>query len=132
MAGTVREAEDRVVMITGATGALGAVAAERFARAGARVASVGRELASLNELGGQLGIGADRWLAVPGELTDTDAAQAVARAVTDRWDRIDVLLHLVGGWAAHPSSISTTMRSATCSISTFGRRCTSCRRSCRG
>ena len=93
------EAEGPVVLITGVTGALGRVAADRFASSGARVALVGRDKARLEKLGGQLGVGVDRWLAVPGELTDTRAAQAVARAVTDRWGRTDVLLHLIGGWA---------------------------------
>ncbi len=44
-------------------------------------------------------MGSDRWLAVPGDLTYPDAAGAVADAVTGHWGRIDVLLHLVGGWA---------------------------------
>jgi NAD(P)-dependent dehydrogenase (short-subunit alcohol dehydrogenase family) len=92
------ELDAPVVLITGATGPLGRVVAQRFARDGARLALVGREQGRLDELGEALGVGSDRWLAVPGELTDADAARAVAAAVTDRWGRIDVLLHLVGGW----------------------------------
>jgi NAD(P)-dependent dehydrogenase (short-subunit alcohol dehydrogenase family) len=88
-----------VVLITGATGALGPVAAARFARDGARVALNGRDRARLDELGGSLALEDDRWMSVPGELTDTAAARAVTDAVNQRWGRIDVLLHLVGGWA---------------------------------
>jgi NAD(P)-dependent dehydrogenase (short-subunit alcohol dehydrogenase family) len=37
-------------------------------------------------------------MTAPGELSDGAAAQSVAGAVVERWGRIDVLLHLVGGW----------------------------------
>jgi NAD(P)-dependent dehydrogenase (short-subunit alcohol dehydrogenase family) len=88
----------RVALITGATGPAGRAAAERFARDGAHVALVSRDLARLDELGRSLGIDDDRWVAVPGELTDAAAAMAVTLAVTAKWGRIDVLVHLVGGW----------------------------------
>ena len=88
-----------VVLITGATGPLGRVVAHRFARDGARLALVGRDHARLAELGEGLGVASDRWMPMPGELIGTDSAGAVARAVTAQWGRIDVLLHLVGGWA---------------------------------
>jgi NAD(P)-dependent dehydrogenase (short-subunit alcohol dehydrogenase family) len=91
--------EARVVMITGATGPAGRAAASRFSADRARVALVSRDRSSLEEVGRSLGVGDDRWLAVPGELTDGEAARAVANAVVDKWGRIDVLLHLVGGWA---------------------------------
>jgi NAD(P)-dependent dehydrogenase (short-subunit alcohol dehydrogenase family) len=93
------ELDTRVVLITGATGPLGRVVAHRFARDGARLALVGRDHARLVELGEGLVVSSDQWLAVPGELTDADSADAVAGAVTAQWGRIDVLLHLVGGWA---------------------------------
>ena len=90
---------DPVVLITGATGALGRVVAKRFARDGAHLALVGRNQGRLDELGKELDVGSDRWLAVPGDLAEADAGGAVADAVTSHWGRIDVLLHLVGGWA---------------------------------
>jgi NAD(P)-dependent dehydrogenase (short-subunit alcohol dehydrogenase family) len=90
--------EEPVVLITGATGPLGGAAAVRFARDGARLALVSRDRERLEAMGESLGIASDRWLAVPGELTDADAAHAVAADVVQHWGRIDVLLHLVGGW----------------------------------
>jgi NAD(P)-dependent dehydrogenase (short-subunit alcohol dehydrogenase family) len=93
------ELDTPVVLITGATGPLGRVVAHRFARDGARLALVGRDHARLAELGEGLGVRSDQWMPVPGELIDTDSADAVAAAVTAQWGRIDVLLHLVGGWA---------------------------------
>jgi NAD(P)-dependent dehydrogenase (short-subunit alcohol dehydrogenase family) len=92
------ELDAPVVLITGATGPLGRAVAPRFARDGARLALVGRDHGHLAELGEGLGVGSDRWMPVPGELIDADSASAVANAVTAQWGRIDVLLHLVGGW----------------------------------
>ena len=88
-----------VVLITGATGPLGRAVAPRFARDGARLALVGRDHGRLAELGEGLGVASDLWMPVPGDLTVAGSAGAVADAVTAQWGRIDILLHLVGGWA---------------------------------
>jgi NAD(P)-dependent dehydrogenase (short-subunit alcohol dehydrogenase family) len=85
--------------VTGATGSLGRVVANRFARDNARLALVGRDQSALDGLGGSLGVRSDQWLTVIGELTNAEAAARVAAAVNDHWDRIDVLIHVVGGWA---------------------------------
>ena len=47
----------------------------------------------------ELGLPADRTLAAPGDLTDPAAARAVAGAVEAAFGRIDVVAHLVGGYA---------------------------------
>ena len=77
-----------IVLVTGATGALGQVAIRR----------VGRDQPALDAVAERVGLPADRWLSVVGELTDAEAARSVADEVNERWGRIDVLLHLVGGW----------------------------------
>jgi NAD(P)-dependent dehydrogenase (short-subunit alcohol dehydrogenase family) len=91
--------DGRVVLITGVTGPLGRVAAARFGRDGFRIAGVGRDRERLDALAREAGLDAEAWLPVVGELTDAEAARAVAQAVIERFGRIDVLLHLVGGWA---------------------------------
>lgn len=91
-------AEPRVVLVTGATGPLGRVAAARFAADGARLAFVGTDEARLRAVATEAGLESDRWLPVVADLTDRDAAIATAAAVEARFGRIDVLLHLVGGW----------------------------------
>jgi len=88
-----------VVLLTGATGSLGRVVARRFARDGALLALAGREQSALDELGQSLGIGPERWLSGLGELTDAEAGRKVAQAPLERWGRIDVLVHVIGGWA---------------------------------
>ena len=87
-----------VVLITGAAGPAGVAAARHFADAGARLALAGRDAAKLTGIGASLGVGSDRWLAADGDLREAEGAQSVVSATTERFGRIDVLLHLVGGW----------------------------------
>ena len=97
-----------VVLITGATGPLGRAASARFARDGARLALVSRDLERLNELGRGLGIGDEQWLALPADVATVAGATSAAEAVTDRWGQIDVVLHLVGGWVGGTSVVDIT------------------------
>jgi NAD(P)-dependent dehydrogenase (short-subunit alcohol dehydrogenase family) len=86
-----------VVLVTGATGPLGRAVVKRFAADGARMALVGRNRERLDALATRNGLGDDDWMPIEAELTDAEAG-AVA-AVEARFGRVDVLLHLVGGWA---------------------------------
>jgi NAD(P)-dependent dehydrogenase (short-subunit alcohol dehydrogenase family) len=90
--------DDRVVLVTGATGVLGRMVAERFAAAGARLGLVGTDLARLTAVAHDLGLAEDLWLPAVGDLRQADDSRAVVEAVTARFGRVDVLLHLVGGW----------------------------------
>jgi NAD(P)-dependent dehydrogenase (short-subunit alcohol dehydrogenase family) len=90
--------DDRVVLVTGATGVLGRMVAERFAAAGARLGLVGTDLARLTAVAHDLGLAEDLWLPAVGDLRQADDSRAVVAAVTARFGRVDVLLHLVGGW----------------------------------
>ena len=91
--------ERSVVLVTGATGALGRAVVRRFAADGARLALVGRHEDRLRRVAASAGLADDDWMPLLGELTDRAAAQAVVDAATARFGRIDVLAHLVGGWA---------------------------------
>jgi NAD(P)-dependent dehydrogenase (short-subunit alcohol dehydrogenase family) len=90
--------DDRVVLITGATGPLGRVAAREFAADGARLGLVGRDASRLAEVATEARIPDDRWVAATGSLEHADQATAAIGAVTERFGRIDVVLHLVGGF----------------------------------
>ena len=90
---------DRAVVITGATGGLGQVASKEFARRGAQLALVGKRLDKLDELSAGLGLPPERVLTHAGNLVDSEAAGQLVRAVRDKFGRLDVLLHLVGGWS---------------------------------
>jgi NAD(P)-dependent dehydrogenase (short-subunit alcohol dehydrogenase family) len=91
-------AEPQVVLITGASGPLGRAAAARFAADGARLALVGRDLARLEAAALGAGLATGARLLVPADLRSREAADAMTAVVTARLGRIDVLLHLVGGW----------------------------------
>jgi NAD(P)-dependent dehydrogenase (short-subunit alcohol dehydrogenase family) len=91
--------ESPVVLVTGATGALGRAVVRRFAADGARLALVGRHEDRLRRVARDAGLADDAWMPALGELTDRAAAQAVVDAVVARFGGVDVLAHLVGGWA---------------------------------
>jgi NAD(P)-dependent dehydrogenase (short-subunit alcohol dehydrogenase family) len=91
--------EPLVVLVTGATGPLGRAVVARFAEEGATLALVGRHPDKLEALAHRAGLPDDRWMPIVAELTDASAASEAARAVEAKFGRVDVLLHLVGGWA---------------------------------
>jgi NAD(P)-dependent dehydrogenase (short-subunit alcohol dehydrogenase family) len=96
-----------VAIITGAAGGLGKVVSRDFAAAGMRLALVGSRRAPLDQLGTELGLAPDRWMAVDADLRDRAAAEGVAAAVEGRFGRTDVLVHLIGGYHGGHSVVET-------------------------
>ncbi len=91
-------AAERVVLIAGAAGAVGRVAARAFAADGARLGLVGRDATRLAAVAVEAGIEDDRWVGVKADLRIADEAAAAVAVVTERFGRVDVVLHLVGGF----------------------------------
>jgi NAD(P)-dependent dehydrogenase (short-subunit alcohol dehydrogenase family) len=89
---------DRVALITGASGALGRAAAAAFAADGWRLGLAGMHLDRLHDAAASAAIPDARWVAAAADLRTPDGAAAVVRAVTERFGRIDALLHLIGGF----------------------------------
>ena len=87
--------KNRVVVITGATGGLGKVATQIMAREGAQLALIGTHAEKLSQLAAELEAPPFTYAA---NLADPQAAQSAAQAVADRFGRVEVVLHLVGGW----------------------------------
>jgi NAD(P)-dependent dehydrogenase (short-subunit alcohol dehydrogenase family) len=81
---------DRVVVVTGATGAAGRAVCARLQRDGFAVAAVGRDAARLADVPA-----AGHHVA---DLTDLEDARRVADEVRREHGRVDGLVHLVGGW----------------------------------
>ena len=99
--------EPRTVMITGAAGHLGRAVAAHFAAAGARLVLVDRQAEAL-----AAAFGAEtRHLTCPADLLDVAQVQAALAAGVERFERIDVLCHLAGGFrmgeAVHETTDST-------------------------
>ena len=88
-----------VVWITGASGGLGASVAAYFAKAGARVALLAQHEAALQQA--VAGWPADwqaRALCLPVNLLQPQAVQHASEQVLQHWGRIDVAVHLAGGF----------------------------------
>jgi short-subunit dehydrogenase len=84
----------RIIVITGASGGIGAQIALRLAEQGARLVLVAREADLLDALGGRLAGAGHRWLAVDfTELADLERARQLVESVTDR---VDILVNGAG------------------------------------
>jgi NAD(P)-dependent dehydrogenase (short-subunit alcohol dehydrogenase family) len=90
--------QDRVVVVSGATGGLGRVATREFAAAGAKLAILGRTQEKLDGLAEELKLDKARTLTQAVDLSEPGAVDKAAAAILERYGRIEVLLNLVGGW----------------------------------
>ena len=91
---------NKVVLITGANGGLGTAVTKAFLEAGARVAGVAKKIQDSD-------FPHPNFVAYSAELGSAEAARAVAASVIAKWERIDVLVHLVGGFAGGRSVADT-------------------------
>jgi NAD(P)-dependent dehydrogenase (short-subunit alcohol dehydrogenase family) len=91
---------DKVVLITGATGALGAAVTREFAQTQARLALTGRSEQRLEHLMDEAGLPAERAFAVPADVTQAEGVQGLVEAIETHLGRIDALLNIAGGWRA--------------------------------
>ena len=90
----------KVVLITGATGGLGAACARELACEGATLFLCARTESDLEALAGELaeaGCEKASWLAA--DLTSPEAAAAVAASAEEAFSRVDVLLNCAGASA---------------------------------
>jgi NAD(P)-dependent dehydrogenase (short-subunit alcohol dehydrogenase family) len=94
-----RGAGGQVALITGATGSLGRVVAAGFAEDGWRLGLVGTDEGRLQAMAGDLGLDGDRWAPATADLADAAAARAAVETIERRFEAIDAVIHLVGGWA---------------------------------
>ena len=88
----------RVVVLTGATGALGSKVAHAFAARGDSLALLDHNQDRLDSLTRDLNIRDELLFATVVELRDGAAVHSTAEAITAKFGRVDALIHLVGGW----------------------------------
>ena len=92
--------KNKVVLVTGANGGLGTHVTEAFLRGGARVAGTARKIQPTD-------FGSGDFSAIPGELSNESGARAIVKQVIDKFGRLDVLVHTVGGFAGGSSVAET-------------------------
>jgi NAD(P)-dependent dehydrogenase (short-subunit alcohol dehydrogenase family) len=91
---------DKVVLITGATGGLGAAVTSAFLDAGARVVGVAKKIQNSD-------FPHPNFIAYSAQLGSAQAARITVAAVTAKWARIDALVHLVGAFTGGKSVADT-------------------------
>ncbi len=93
---------DKVVVLTGATSGLGKAAATDLARLGATLVLVGRTAERNEEAVGEIvaATGNASVSQVPADMGHYDEVRALAEAVLDQHDRLDVLIHNAGALSA--------------------------------
>jgi NAD(P)-dependent dehydrogenase (short-subunit alcohol dehydrogenase family) len=89
---------DRVAVVTGATGGLGAAVTSELAARGASLALLDINSERLDSLARSLSLPEARLFTRVLDLLDPDQVKSTAQAVAEKFGRIDILLHLVGGW----------------------------------
>lgn len=90
--------QEKVIVITGATGALGVKTTHAFAARGHSLALLGTDQARLDALVRDLNLPEDRSFTVMVDLRDGEAVHAAAGAIAARFGAVHALIHLVGGW----------------------------------
>lgn len=102
---------DKVALVTGAGGNLGAAVVKAFNAAGARVIAVDHTTGKMPPLFPEFVDSQDAYLAEGVDVTDPDQVEALAIESLNRFGRIDVLVNTVGGYRAgtpiHETSLET-------------------------
>src|ERR1043165_3202696 len=90
--------QGKVILITGATGALGNKTAQAFAARGHSLVLLGHDQNKLDSLTRELNLPTDRFLTSAVDLRDANALHATAEAVAAKFGGVHALIHLIGGW----------------------------------
>ncbi len=101
-----RDFNEKVILISGACGGLGAALCKRFAAAGARIAATDLDAAKLDTLVTALRATGAEALALPGDITDASACRAAVAATLAHFGALDGLVNNAG--ISHRSLLEDT------------------------
>jgi NADP-dependent 3-hydroxy acid dehydrogenase YdfG len=96
--------EPKVVVITGASGGIGAALAERLAGGGASLGLVARRAEALGEVAARCGPNA---IPIVGDMTRREDVRRAVKETLARFGRIDVWVNNVGRGISRPPSVLT-------------------------
>ncbi len=91
-----RNLEDAVIVITGASSGIGRATALQFAGKGATVVLAARREEALRDVAAECEALGSRALAIPTDVTDEAAVEALARSAVEQFGRIDVWINNAG------------------------------------
>jgi len=99
---------DRIAVVTGAGGGIGAATARLFAEHGAQVviADIDRDLA--HQAADQINASGGSATAATTDVRDASQVADLTRSVLERHGRVDVLVNNVGHWLRHPGNFVDT------------------------
>ena len=108
--------DQRVAVITGAAGGLASFVAGELASRAASLALLGRDQARLDALAQSLDLGPERLMTRSVNLLHPTEVQSAADAVAVKFGKVDILIHLVGGWTGGKSLLEAPAEDLTTMI----------------
>ena len=90
----------RVAIVTGGYGVLGGGVADALARAGGRVAILGRRVEEAEKKAAAIRDAGGEAIALAADVLDRDQLATAREALLGRWGRIDILINAAGGHVA--------------------------------
>jgi NAD(P)-dependent dehydrogenase (short-subunit alcohol dehydrogenase family) len=90
--------QEKVILIAGATGALGSAVTRRFAQTGARLALTGTSAEKLARLVHEANLSNARVFTVAADATHEEEVNALVDAVASHYGRLDALINTIGAW----------------------------------
>jgi NAD(P)-dependent dehydrogenase (short-subunit alcohol dehydrogenase family) len=99
------ELDQRIVVVTGASGGIGSATARRFAQAGATLCLVDRDAAAVADLAAEVG-----GTPYPTDLRDEVAIDALVDDVVEQHGGIDVLVHIAGVFVGSEGRVEDSSR----------------------
>ena len=99
---------DRIAVVTGGGGGIGAATARLFAQHGARVVIADIDVELGERTADEIRASGSSASAVATDVRDAEQVAALARTVLERHGRVDVLVNNVGHWLRHPGNFVDT------------------------